>query len=226
MAEKIEKKNKPCLELSKMHPNDVILLKSLTSKEENLKDLAARLKMKYDAAMRSALTLRELGLASVKESMKDYPVLTAEGNRFLKEGFPEQRIVKKKEQKVEELDDEERKIGIPWALKNKWIKIVAGKVKVENAPESLEDYDIYKGLKALSEGKSVDEKMIKTLASRGNVAMKREKIFSVSATEEGLKIGKEFEGAGGEVNELTSEMIVSGGWREVRFRRYNVEAPV
>jgi phenylalanyl-tRNA synthetase alpha chain len=205
-----------------LHPNDIAVLKTLSKQEISLKELAAKLKMNYDAVMRSALTLKEAGMADIKESKKDLPALTAEGKRFLKDKFPEQRLVAKGEQKIEKLDDEEKKIGITWALKNGWVKIKVGRVMIEKTPDS---YDLYEGLKAIDAGKAIDKKVMDALKDRKSIEVKQEKSFIVSATDEGLKTGKEAETVKGEVNELTSDMIVSGKWKEAKFRQYNVEAP-
>jgi len=222
-AEIKPEKKETVIDISKLHPNDVAVLKSLSNKEENLKDLANKLKLSYDAAMRSAFTLKEMKLADTKESKKETPTLTLEGKRFLKERFPEQRIVERGEQKIEKLNEEEKKVGVPWAIKNKWIKIKVGRITVEKTPEI---YDLYEGLKAINEGKQVDKKIIDILKERGSVEIKQEKTFFVSATDEGLKTGKEAEARKGELNEFTPEMIVSGKWKEAKFRKYNVEAPV
>ena len=211
------------LDVSNLHPNDIAVLKALGKKEENLKDLAARLKMNYDAVMRSALTLRDEKLADVKESKKEIPILTDEGKRFLKEKFPEQRLVEKGEQKIEKLSEEEKKIGLPWALRNKWIKVNVGRVAIQNLPQS---YELYEGLKSANEGKQVDKKIIDALKDRGSIEIKSDKTFFASATDEGLQAGKNAELSKGEANELTTEIIVSGKWKDIKFRKYNVEAPV
>ena len=218
-----EQEAKLGIDISNFHPNDIAVLKSLGKTEVNLKDLAAKLKMNYDAVMRSAFTLRDMKFVNITESKKEMPVLTSEGQKFLKEKFPEQRLIEKGEQKIEKIGEEEKRIGLPWALRNKWVKVQAGKITIEKTPES---YELYEGLKIIGQGKIPDKKIIDILKDRGSIEIKADKTFIVSCTEEGLQAGKAAELNKGEINELTSEMIANGKWKELKFRKYNVEAPV
>jgi len=215
------------VDIDSLHQHEIKLLASLTPNKEDLVSLSARTGINKDALYRSASVLKELGLVSIDEELSSNFVLTEEGLRFLQNRFPEERVLKFAEQgsSVSSLPDEERRIGVQWGIKNKWIKVVNGKLQLISKPES---YSLYLALKDISEGKKVDENTAKILLDRKIIVQKTEKRFFISITDEGKKIvpslidklDKE------EVNELSHSLITSGKWRNVRFRKYNLKIEI
>ena len=215
------------MDIDSLHQHEIKLLASLTQKKEGMDSLSARTGINKDALYRSASVLKELGLVSIEEDSSLHYILTEEGKRFLKERFPEERVIKSAEQGIEvsSLPEEERRIGVQWGIRNKWIKIADGKLQLVSKPES---YSLYQALKDISEGKNADENAVKLLLDRKLIVQKTEKRIFVSLTEEGKnvipslidRIDKE------EINELTHSLITSGKWKNARFRKYNLRLQI
>ncbi len=215
-------------QISTLHQNDLTLASAIKKKDWTGIEEAAKLSgLNKDAVLRSAFTLRDFELIEIKEQSKETYKLTAEGQRFLKEGYPEQKIavIAEKGASIDKLSDEEKKIGLPWALKNGWIEVSAGKIKLKEKPKG---YSLIEGLKQTSEGLVPDKKILDILLSRKNIEMKVTKNYEIKLTTEGMKVAEKTKEktAAPEVNELTHEMIVSGKWKDIALRRYNTEADV
>lgn len=214
--------------LNKLHVHEHALLKEL-KKDTDLADAAKSAGISNDAAMRAAAVLKEHGFIDMKADSTESFALTEEGKRFVKELFPEQRVAQaaKNKPKISDLSDEERSVGIPWAVKNGWVEIKVGRVNPKAVPEDIKSYRLYLAAQAVAEGKKAERKDIDILCDRGNAEMKTTKRFTLIPTPAGLA-GAAFLPAAkaeGEIGEITSEMIVSGAWKNKSFRRYNVEAP-
>ena len=210
-----------------LHQNDWNLISIINSKDWTSISEAVKLsKLNRDAVLRSVFTLKEINAAEVKEQTNNTYSLTEEGQRFLKEGYPEQKVAEAAEKgtAIDKLTDEQRRIGVPWALKNGWIEVQLGKLKRKQKPEG---YALQDGLKLINEGKVPDKKILDILVSRKNAEMKASKAYEVRLTAKGEKLkGKVKEQPKESVSELTSEMITSGKWKTASLRRYNVEAEV
>ncbi|MEM3369516.1 MAG: phenylalanine--tRNA ligase subunit alpha [Candidatus Micrarchaeia archaeon] len=211
--------------LDSLHQHEIKLLAALTKNKEEIDSISRRLGINKDALVRSAFVLKELGLAEIIEESKKRYSLTDEGKSNLKEGFPEERLLSKDNIPVSSLSEDEKRIGLQWALKNGWIKIIDGKIKVVSKPQK---YDLRSELESISEGKEADEKDIKILLQRKNIEENADKKFFVMATDLGLesiplimdRLEKE------EINELNHSLIVSGKWRNASFRKYNLRLKV
>jgi len=214
-------------DFSTLHQNDWMLISAIKSKDLVSIDEAAKLsKLNRDAVLRSAFTLKELKLIEIKEDAKESFNITAEGERFLNEGYPEQKVAEAAEKgtQIEKLTEEQRRVGVPWALKNGWIDVSLGKLKLRAKPKS---YALTEGLKQIKEGRVPDKKVLDLLISRKNATMKVSKNYEIRLTAEGKKAAeKAKEKPSSEVNELTHEMITSGKWKEIVLRKYNTEAEV
>ena len=136
--------------------------------------------------------------------------LTEEGKKYLKSKLPELRLVelcKGNKHTVGELKQKMKdfSIGIQWAKKNGWIKIVNNFIIVENIPETIPE--MY-ALDQVDKNIKIDEKMIKLLESRNLIKKASEK--------------KEITG---EILNLTSDIIKNKLWEGKKFKKYNTEAP-
>jgi len=212
-----------------LHPHERLLLKAV-KKPVDLAEAAKAAGINTDAAMRAAAVLKERGLIELSAEEREIFTLSEEGKRFVSEMFPEQRVAIKaiNKPKVSELDDEERTIGIPWAIRNGWIEIKIGRVIPKDLPHDVNDYDLYIAAKKILEDKAVDVdvKKIDVLRDRGSIHSKIMKRFTLSPTEKGMKFAASLGEESGELGEATAEIIKSGEWKVKTFRRYNVDAPV
>ena len=95
-------------------------------------------------------------------------VLTEEGKNYLENGLPEKNLIellKKGKTTVQIVRDkiDSFAIAIQWAKKNNWVMAVQGEIELIKEPE---DYPEEAALKAVSEGRQVDEKTASILVNR------------------------------------------------------------
>jgi len=143
-------------------------------------------------------------------------VLTEEGEKYLKEGLPEKNLVLYLEKvgraTISELEKEIENfdIALLWAKKNGWVELKFNELILVKKPESFPEEE---ALRKIKEGRieEVDKEMLKILIQRKLV----EKV-SYAHLEE-LK--------GKEITVLSSELIKSGYWREVKIKKYGAEIP-
>ncbi len=201
--------------------NDRKLLSNLSKEKKEISELG----LEKDAALRSSAILEKYSLAETEKLEEEKYFLTEEGIEYLENLFPEQRVVR--ETKIENLSELEKKIGIPWAIKNGWIEIKAGKVIPKVSKEETSNYEPLNILKKISESKPLtpsEKEICETLLKRGIIEKKLEKKFFVSITELGELAKKQLDKIPKMQTELTREVIISG--KDFIFKPYDVEAPV
>lgn len=96
-------------------------------------------------------------------------------------------------------------IGFMWAKKNGWITVSGGEIKAEAKAGSAK-HELEAALAGLDKGKEVSPKLIDTLLSRKLIEERRE----IPAHNER------------EILQLTPEIIKSGVWERVPFKKYDV----
>ncbi|MEM1549276.1 MAG: phenylalanine--tRNA ligase subunit alpha [Candidatus Methanomethylicia archaeon] len=243
------------LELVKqLHPIEIKVLLSLGSGNANLKQISEDTELPIDSIMWAFESLKEKGLIVLDERIFVEYDLDVEGELYVENFFPEQRIVKKLaefggEASIEELHltEDEIKIGLSWVLKLGFASIEKKdgkrilKLKV-NDVEVLENYPPYILLKKIKRGEplSKDEfKILEELKLRGSIIkiLKRRELNAFLSTR-GFEIvdrikkmlpisDKKLDLKSLKiVNELTRELIISGEWERTLFRPYDVSAPV
>jgi phenylalanyl-tRNA synthetase alpha chain len=138
-------------------------------------------------------------------------ILTEEGRKYLRDGFPEENLVRilRKPMKI---NDARKKvsnfhIALSWAKKNGWVKIDKGKLVPASKSAVVPEKAV---MKKVGEGKSVSDRDISLLVVR-KLARKSDDAAS--------RAGKL---AGGTVTTLTPDLIKTGMWKKVKLRPYNV----
>jgi phenylalanyl-tRNA synthetase alpha chain len=142
-------------------------------------------------------------------------ILTEEGKKYLKEGFPEMRLIEeisKGEISFEKAKDMEGfNIALQWAKKNNWIRIESGIIKLSE-----------EGKAAITENKSGLEAALgcpdEASEDDLDILLKRSLVRKESGISDELESLK-----GKEVLSLTPNLIKSGVWREVTFRPYDAQ---
>jgi len=195
------------------------------------------------AVMRAVLGLQAKGLAKLHERSERVVKLTETGKKYAEIGLPEWRALKVlREKKTVTLDD------LKEVLSDDELKPIVGLLRKEGwASVRKEDGKLVleiteKGLNA--EERPID-RALKLLAGKGVVPireieglvpvkeLKRRKIGEeetvtereVEITPEGEELAPKVE-LKREVSVLTPELVKSGKWREVEFRRFDIKAPV
>ncbi|WP_456421274.1 phenylalanine--tRNA ligase subunit alpha [Thermococcus sp.] len=229
------------MELSYQEKLTLIKLNEL--KRASFEELLNATGLEQVAVMRAVLGLQAKGLAKLHERKERVVKLTETGRRYAEIGLPEWRALKllRERKKVtlddlkEVLSDDELKPIVGLLRKEGWASVRKedGKLVLEVTEKGLnaEERPIDKALKLLAERGSVPVKEIENLVPVKE--LKRRKIGeedsvterTVEITPEGEKLAPKVE-LKREVSILTPELIKSGKWREVEFRKFDIKAPV
>ncbi len=222
----------------------VTLIKLKDLKKIKFEELVKETGLDQVAVMRAVLWLQSKGLVKLHEREKNIVKLSDTGKKYAKIGLPERRALRVlRERKKITLDDLRRVLSeeeirpiVGILRKDGWasVKKEDGKLVLEITDKGMkaEERPIDIALKILSEKGEAETSEISKLVSIKE--LKRRKIAEeesitereVEITDKGLKIAEKDLEIKEEVSFLTPELIKSGKWREVEFKRFNIEAPV
>jgi len=217
-----------------LHQYEKLVLHSLKGGSKTLEELAKDTGLNKDSASRACYWLKDKGAVEINESITQSFKLGEEGKRFLESGFPEFNFVKKLHsgKNFNELSEEEKRIGLPWAKRNGWVEIAGSAFKLSKQGEKT----LHEGqretavLKKISKVESLEKEdmdAVKVLLGRGDVLRSVEsKQLSFSITKNGEKLAEESKPGEKEINVLTKDEIISGKWKNVKMREYEVNSPV
>ncbi|MHA1410193.1 MAG: phenylalanine--tRNA ligase subunit alpha [Candidatus Odinarchaeia archaeon] len=212
-----------------------------------IRELAASEQKEYVEIMRIAQWLLDKGLIEIKEEKEKFIRLLDEGKKFAEIGLPERRVaegIKKLDKPVLfrelpsklKIPENEVKIALGWLRNKHWgifkkengnLKIIVEKIPPKGADEKL--------LEALVKHKKIKESELDTELRQGvELLKKRKKIIEITPvvnrylilTDKGEKILSKGISIIKEVSRLTPQLIRSGKWREVKFRKFDVSSPV
>lgn len=161
--------------------------------------------------------------------------LTEEGLKYLKAGLPEKNLLKfiETQKSLEEVSKFPKiQIAMGWARTNGWITIEKDVVKItEEGKKYLKLKTIMEdALEKVNRNKDVDIETIKLLLRRNLIFEHKEKpkekksSFFVRLLKRDKKPEEEKKIEEG-IAQLTPELILSGGWKNKPFKRYDVHAP-
>ncbi|MET1101214.1 MAG: phenylalanine--tRNA ligase subunit alpha [Pyrodictiaceae archaeon] len=169
--------------------------------------------------------LAEKGLASIERKEEQTLRPTSEAQRYLKEGFPEERLIELLKEAGGRLPlnrvrglMEDADIAITNAARKNWIRIVDGNI-VLNVKEAIAEER--RLLESILRGKPISEREIRLLKRRRLIEQRKAAKTIVLFPKDPSEIVAEAEVV---VGALTSEIISSGLWRRVKLRPYNVRA--
>ncbi|MHC1585955.1 MAG: phenylalanine--tRNA ligase subunit alpha [Candidatus Hecatellaceae archaeon] len=226
------------------------LLKFLAGKSGRglLEEACSTLNLNPSPAMRAILTLEREGLVKVHQREVKLFKLTPEGLEYASAGLPERRMVEAisrlggsaslNEALVEAgIPEDKANIALGWLVRKGWGKIVKrpGSLLVEASPSPPEGLD-EKLLRLLAKTGEADLDRIKAeglleaaqqLKHRNLLEEKAKSLWEVELTERGWERVEKLPEAlevKPEVTLLSRELLQTGRWREVTFRRYDVTA--
>ncbi len=165
-------------------------------------------------------SLKEKGYVSLEYLEEKKTTLTGQAEKFLSDGFPEQKVHKAAQASstVSSLSQEERTIGLAWATKNGWVKVEQGKLVSEKELE--QDYGPMVSLKKLKNNEKLSTEEEKLLLKRKLITIETEKTLYIEPT----AVAPE-EPQSESVNVLTRDMLLSGSWKNTKLREYDISAP-
>lgn len=222
-----------------LHQNERSVLRVLRKSPRDAGDIAKETGLSLSAVIWAAYSLKDRGLVKVDEETRVEYLLGTEGERYLKEGLPEMRLISKVKEEIaiENLDltEDERCFGIPWAVRKRLITIRSepGRkilkltdIGRERLLKGCHEHVVLEKIRSGLELTSSEIELLNELKTRGDVIRKKEaKSIKVSLTETGNAAIKTEVELAPEVNVLSSDMIVSGKWKDVYLRPYNIEVP-
>jgi len=221
-----------------LHQYERLVLLSLRQGGKTLEEISHDTKLNRDSASRACYWLKEKGAVDIRETPEQSFRLGEEGKRFLQCGFPEFNLIKKVREgkSFEKLSEEEKRVGLPWAKRKGWVSIEGGGLALTSEGERAlkEGHHEEAVLRKVSENitEKRDLPVIEELLARGDVLRSVEsKRISCSLTEKGMKLASKTSSidrdeASRYVNTLSKEDIVSGRWKELKLREYEVSMPV
>ncbi|MFB6111285.1 MAG: phenylalanine--tRNA ligase subunit alpha [Halobacteriaceae archaeon] len=214
------------------------LLEAASTDEQPLTALAQAAELAEPTALGAAQTLADRGLLTVTEETRTEADLTDEGRTYLADGLPEVRLYEAARERdatesgvpLGEVLDEASLEGqaVDIALSNfarkDYGEVEAGLLHADPSATPEEDPEAA-ALAAIADGTAADETVRETLVRRGLVRIEEATTYHVALTEEGVTALMEgIEPADEGVDQLTTELLTSGEWRDTQFARYNVEA--
>lgn len=229
-----------------LHKLERKLLLALKKKRTmSLEELVKETGLTEAAVMRATSWLAARKLAKVTEERRTFAQLGSEGDKFLREGLPERRLVKavlnagKKASfdealKLAGLTPQEGAIAVGWARRKGWLRTSKEREKLTLEADKEPDYGLDEKLITKLGGRrlALDEcpkelvKGLEFLESRPNVIISSEEVGrSVTLTSEGVRVAQQIKVIVEEVSQLTPELIRTGKWREVRLRRFDIKVP-
>ncbi len=207
----------------KLTKDEILVLDILKDgKQRSIFEISKELGEDIARISRAVMFLENKGLIESKFEEKEVLELTEKGKKYLERDLPEDllynTLLERKEIPLEELplEKDERSIAIGTLKKMDVIEIKDGKVKLVGEYERRSDR--FRKL-------DLSQEEIREFIKRGLLKKEKKVIKIVSIKEEGIKaleIAKKLN----LVDELTRDLIITGKWREVKFRRYDVESPL
>ena len=233
-----------------LRENEIRILAALDKHngEESVEQLMSECELPDSAAMRAALILQENSLAKIIAQPTIKIKLTQEGEIHAKNGLPERRLVNAiialggKATLVEAgqkacLEQQFTQIALGWTQRKKWATFDSrtGTLLVVSAPSEASDEKLLNFLSGKDEIPFND--LSKDLQTAVDSLKKRKAVLVEEKIQRILQITKEGKkaieaGAADltinkkEITQLTPELIIKGGWRNVRFQKYNIQASV
>ncbi len=218
-----------------------------TKKESNASELANELDIDYIVLMSAVNELKDHKLADFKENEVSQISLNKEGLKYLKNGLPERRLLNLMiKQNIKEISVQELKkkakfndaifyIGLSNMKKNRWVtqSKATGEDKVFLLDNDYSDTEIEQFLKKFEVEESIDNSKLSTQEIKYIDILNKRKLIKkrkgtqrlIFLTEKVRKLKlldiKELE----QISKITSSMITSGSWKNVKLKAFDIEKP-
>jgi phenylalanyl-tRNA synthetase alpha chain len=170
-------------------------------------------------------------LIGVKKEPNDAVIITGEGEKYLKEGFPEEKLYKfLNEWRICSLEEarvylrDDYKIAIA-NIARMGIKPANGKIELsrDNLQEVFENKRTE--LLNIAHGNMASKTIADEFIHRGLAVKKKSTKRIININENGIKVLKNYE-KNDYIEVLTPELIASGKWKDKKFRPYDLNSRV
>jgi len=220
-----------------LHQIETKMLAALSGRV-SAEELSQQAGIPLSSVLSFSQSLKEKGYISIEQTEEKHVSLTAEGQGYAAKGLPEQAVHRRAQSGafVTSLSPIERSVGLPWASRNGWVKIEGGKL---TSLCSTEPYFLQEALSKISGREPVDDSALSMLLKRKLATQSStKKVYleptalapeEAASTGAAAATGAAATGAGAaaqqEINSLTRDMLLSGGYKGALFRPYDVSAP-
>ena len=218
-----------------VHEKKVLL--AVNKGAEDPETIARETGLKRDAVLKALEWLKAKGLISVDEKVREVYELNQEGRRYAQEGLPERKLLELVFSGVDSVSEVAKKLGGEFRIALVWLsKLGLGKVDHGRIVLSEKGKEAARGklpterflelLKTGAYATEIPEDLRRFVKERSKILdVREEKDIRVHLTDLGKDIVKKGITIEEEVSSLTPEMIRTGSWRKVKFRKYDVSAP-
>jgi phenylalanyl-tRNA synthetase alpha chain len=233
--------NPTMVELRENEQKTLLALKKLDGKA-TVDHIIEASGLAHAAVMRAALTLSEKKLVEIHEQKQKVVELTAEGKQHALQGLPERRminalieyngtaLIKIVAQKAG-LEERFVPIALGWLHRKRWAT-VEGKQTLKALKKQIPDETDEKVLSVLKNKGSVTLDVFQKELRDAVAVLKGRKLLEIDdktvreleLTDAGFQLVKRGVELISEVSQLTPELIISGKWREVKLRKFDVKA--
>ncbi len=209
---------------------DKKVLLALSEGASTPEEIADKAGVSRDSVLTSLERLKAEGLVKVDERVTRIVSLTEEGKRYKKEGLPEKKLLNLVSSGITSVSEVSKrlgpdfKIGLVWLSKLGIARISNGEIhlinRVDHLPTELALDSVDKSWDEISDDLKRIIKDRKAVFEVYDV-----KDVHVSLTDKGRGLVSKGLEIVDEVSDLTPELIKTGKWRTVVFRKYDVSAP-
>lgn len=191
--------------------------------------------------MNASSWLQSKKLVTIETHIQKEYSLDKDGQRYLKEGFPERRAlqflidhngVASISQLSSVLARHEIPIAIGWMKRNKWATIEKGKETIlsvtkigKQAIDKKTDQEKIIHQLNTAPQENIPNQLLQQLVSRKNVIKEKERVTNtIQITDQGKHLVKQGIEIKEELSQLTSAIIKSGAWKNKSIRPYDINA--
>ena len=236
--------------MTDLRENEIRILAALDKNDgkASVEQLMAEIEAPETAVMRSALTLQEKGLAKIHATLETQIKLTPEGATYTQTGLPERQLANaiiglggkanltQAAQKAQ-LTPQFTQIALGWTQRKKWATYNSkdNTLQVDKASETGNDEKLLQTFcnkETLTQKELTPEQQtaVETLKKRKLLTVENKTTRIIELTQKGaqtitegaieLTLGPK------EITQLTPEIIIKGTWKNLKFQKYNIQAPV
>lgn len=211
-------------ELSLNEKRLLAALAELPNEQHDPVDLGNKLSSPPESVIQYANLLSSKGLCTIERIVSISVVRTEEGELYAKYGLPERQLYNSFDTSIE-MNQLNRhplaRIGIGWMRRLGWITIQDGVITKTDAPPS----DLEQGLLRLHEHLNLSEHFKRRLIKRGLIQEIETISYKIHISPDGQNLAAQGLDLREELGTLTSEQIISGSWKELPLRKYDVTKP-
>jgi len=207
-------------------------------------EIVSKENLSHAAVMRAALSLESKNLIRIIERRIQRVSLTEEGRLYAEIGLPERRLAQAliemggeacidEALNVASIKSSMSAIALGWLSRKGWgqIEKKTRRVKILKKPEEGADESLLRLLRK-HEALNIEDlegemkEAVNILRRRRLVEIDEKTKRRLELTSEGWRLVREGVKVMREVSQVTPELIITGKWKKVKLRRYNIKAPV